>query len=866
MIRIRNQYRYIISAVPFGTREVMPMGEGDIAETYAPFEDDFIADYARNITGKLKLIGADFNWLYNIETSVYRCDAVSITIQRKCGGGWIDWFPGVINLTKAEFNPGMCEVDFQIDRADAYSCFLQKRDADIELFSMVSDRQVLQFVYPDSELEFVEYTNNTISFPFQYWGGTGTPAAGGWALWKHTFTTTSGPVYTNHTYWVREKRTVDCAITLGTPWKLISESCPGTGRVYARPAILYGLQASQTIDSSNVLTDWNRTFKVLGREQDGIVTIDNGIKLSTVLINYFADTCGMTFVSDFFQINPLVASSTNYVTGSMSKVYNLILFQKSDVKRANAVNNAAQFLVNFEQLFFALCRMFNLKYRIVGSTIQLEHVSYWTRGVGVDLRADRYRKLNRFKSRYTYDTTQLPREERFLYYEKTLGTDFHGLPIKYLNSCTSREGDGVKEYTVDGVMADLVLALSNPEPDSQAVTDAGVFIAAADLIATDNILITEDPIYGDIMPNNSLGWSQLLRDYHRHNRPFRNGVMNNQPTTFDSVLPTVKGEALTLPICCGDVINPLDKMTTQIGDGIIASTNFSLQTGLMDVELLYEADDESATNQPPIANPDGAIVQKNNAIDIDVLANDSDANGIATIGLVEIVTPLAAHGTAVVVGKKIRYTPATDYVGSDTLYYRIRDNALQYSNIALVVIQVLEPAPVAVPETYTVKRNQVNNIPAPGLLANDSPGAGASMVVVTGTITSNLGVTILPNSDGSFSYTAPNIVGTDFFTYMVQNDLGLTDTATVTLNIIDVPASTTYVLAWSPVDGPQSCFLYTQPPARRNYYSTAGTLAVGSVLYKDDLLTTLADAGWHSNGTTVYRVGTGGIINQITSC
>jgi hypothetical protein len=864
---IRNQYRYFISAFPFGTREIMPLKESDAAETFTKSADDFIADYRREISGKLKLVGADFDFLYGIETSVYRCESVTITIQKNCSGGWSDWYTGVINLTKCEFNPGMCEVDFQIDPADAYTCFEEKRQQDVDLFGLVGERHTMGFIFPDSELEYVEYETTAIPIPFPYWAGSGTPQSGGWVLWKHTFTTTFdvGTVHTNNTFWVREKRTVDCAITLPTPWVLISETCPGTGRVYARPAVLYGLVFNQTINSSNVLVDWIRAYKILGRESDGIVSIDNGMKLSQILTNFFLNSCNLNVVSEFFQINPASPSSTNYVTGLPSKVYNLLVFQKSDVKRASAINNATKCIVDFEDLFFGICRFFNLEYWIEGDTVHIEHVSFRTMVTGLDLTLPRYKKFTRFKTRYQYDTSKLPREEKFITQEKTVNSDFEGFPIRYSNNCANSGSDGVKEYPVNGVTTDLVFVLNNPESDSKAVSDEGVFLAATDAFAGGNYLITEPAVLFEVMPNNSLAWSQLLRDYHRHKRPFRNGNMNAVETTFDSVIPTVKGEEIAIPFCCGDVFDPGKLVKYVIGDGAVESTSFSLRTGIMKLNLLYEADDEGATNQPPIANTDAASVAKNLSIDIDVLANDSDAQGIGSIDLVEITTG-PTNGTATVVDKKIRYVPASDWTGTDSLYYRIRDNALQYSNTALVVINVIDPAPDAVNDAFTVRRNQSNTIPSPGLLANDSPGSGAVITVVPGTVVSNNGVNVTVNADGSFTYPAPDVTGTDSFSYQIINDQGGTDTATVTLTLITVPDSETYVMSFSAVDAFQACFLYTQPITRRNYYSTASPLSDGAVLYEDDLLTEFAAVGWYSNGLDVFRVAANGIIVDVSNC
>jgi hypothetical protein len=544
----------------------------------------------------------------------------------------------------------------------------------------------------------------------------------------------------------------------------------------------------------------------------------------------------------------------------------LLVFQKSDVKRPNSNSNATQCIVNFQQFFEGISLFFNLEYRIEGSTIRIEHCSYFSALPGINLTSPKYRKLTRFKTRYSYDTSKLPNKETFLISEKTPLSDFEGTPILYTNNCAQTGADASKEYSVQGITTDLFYVLNNPESDSKNVSDQGVFLVATDFFAGGNYLITEDGILylGKVYPNNSLAWSQLLRDYHRYKRPFRNGRMNNTLTTFDSVVPSVKGEEITIPLCCGDVFNPTALITSEIGDGTLESASFIFRTGILKLNVLYEADDESATNQPPIANNDFVTIQMNNSIDVDVLANDSDANGIGTISLVEIVTP-PVNGSATVVDKKIRYIPTTSYIGPDSLTYRIRDNALQYSNIAVVAITVADPAPAAINDAYTVKRNQANTIAAPGVLVNDSAGAGSSISVVAGVVVSNLGINITMNANGSFVYNAPNIVGTDFFTYQVVNNLGVTDSATVNLNIINVPSSQTYNLSYSMTDGPQACSNYLFPSGQSPYFSTSLPLIVGSVLYVDDLLTTVVANGYYSNGTSVFETNAGVIVN-ITMC
>ncbi|MCK9486844.1 MAG: Ig-like domain-containing protein [Dehalococcoidia bacterium] len=88
-------------------------------------------------------------------------------------------------------------------------------------------------------------------------------------------------------------------------------------------------------------------------------------------------------------------------------------------------------------------------------------------------------------------------------------------------------------------------------------------------------------------------------------------------------------------------------------------------------------------NDAPEARDDTATVRKDQARVIDVLANDRDVDG-DTMTLQAVSAP--AHGTAVINGGKVTYTPATGYVGSDAFTYVVSDGAL--SDTAVVSIAV----------------------------------------------------------------------------------------------------------------------------------------------------------------------------------
>jgi hypothetical protein len=78
-----------------------------------------------------------------------------------------------------------------------------------------------------------------------------------------------------------------------------------------------------------------------------------------------------------------------------------------------------------------------------------------------------------------------------------------------------------------------------------------------------------------------------------------------------------------------------------------------------------------SVNDLPQAEHDSASVTKNSSALIDVLANDEDADSADVLSITLVNEP--THGTAVIEDGKVRYTPDTDFVGTDIFYYTMSD-------------------------------------------------------------------------------------------------------------------------------------------------------------------------------------------------
>lgn len=181
-------------------------------------------------------------------------------------------------------------------------------------------------------------------------------------------------------------------------------------------------------------------------------------------------------------------------------------------------------------------------------------------------------------------------------------------------------------------------------------------------------------------------------------------------------------------------------------------------------------------NYAPTAMPDSDTTPENTAVMIDVLANDSDPDG-DTLSLADVDTP--SHGTAVISGDNIIYTPAADFIGTDTFNYTIRDSNNNTATAAITVtVSNVNSAPLATNDTRTTPEDTPITI---DVMSNDSDPDGDSIRIdsndspISGTaVISGDSIIYTPNS---------GFTGTDIFDYTITDGNGGTQTATVTVTV-----------------------------------------------------------------------------------
>ncbi|MEM7545403.1 MAG: tandem-95 repeat protein [Pseudomonadota bacterium] len=192
----------------------------------------------------------------------------------------------------------------------------------------------------------------------------------------------------------------------------------------------------------------------------------------------------------------------------------------------------------------------------------------------------------------------------------------------------------------------------------------------------------------------------------------------------------------------------------------------------------------SASNAAPTAVDDTATVAEDGSVNIDVVANDSDADGdIVTLAG---VAAQPANGTAVAEADgTVTYTPNPDFNGTDSFDVSVSDGqgGTAISTVTVTVTGVNDD-PIAVDDSATTVLETAAVI---DVLANDIDVDGDTLIVAVTTDGANGSVTV--NPDGTVTYTPDaGFIGDDSFTYTVDDQAGgAPSQATVDVTVLGAP-------------------------------------------------------------------------------
>lgn len=189
--------------------------------------------------------------------------------------------------------------------------------------------------------------------------------------------------------------------------------------------------------------------------------------------------------------------------------------------------------------------------------------------------------------------------------------------------------------------------------------------------------------------------------------------VNDPPSAADDSIATMQDTAVTVNALANDTDpdgEALSVASSTIGANGTTAVNadntitYTPNTGFFGIDsFTYTATDgalvsNAATvtvtvnqrvNSAPVAVNDNATTRKNVAVTINVLANDTDADGTLNPATVAVAVNPTRGGTAVVnASGAITFTPKFNFRGTDTFTYTVRDNEGAISNQATVRVNV----------------------------------------------------------------------------------------------------------------------------------------------------------------------------------
>ena len=185
-------------------------------------------------------------------------------------------------------------------------------------------------------------------------------------------------------------------------------------------------------------------------------------------------------------------------------------------------------------------------------------------------------------------------------------------------------------------------------------------------------------------------------------------------------------------------------------------------------------------NTAPNANADRGGGFRRQPVGIDVLANDTDADGDAL--RVSMVDMPSAGTASITADNRVRYTPGFSFVRTDEFAYSISDGNGGTAT-ASVAIGSGTP-PLARPDAVTTQQGWSVEI---DVLANDDDPDGDALSIVSAGPTATGTVTIV--GDRIRYEPAPDYRGTARFDYQISDGTGGESTAQVSVTVNGAPAA-----------------------------------------------------------------------------
>jgi outer membrane protein OmpA-like peptidoglycan-associated protein len=190
-------------------------------------------------------------------------------------------------------------------------------------------------------------------------------------------------------------------------------------------------------------------------------------------------------------------------------------------------------------------------------------------------------------------------------------------------------------------------------------------------------------------------------------------------------------------------------------------------------------------NQPPVVGDLSVTTQRNQRIDIDVLAEASDPDGDA-LSIAGFAQP--SNGTVTESGGVLRYQPEAEFFGSDSFSFTVSDGrGGEASGTVSIEVVFANRAPVANPDEATTTVGEAVTV---DVLANDFDPDGDPLEVIEVVQWYGVPADYTINEDGTITFRITDSCnGRNRFRYTISDPFGATATANVSVDRVAGGAS-----------------------------------------------------------------------------
>lgn len=526
----------------------------------------------REFVTPITFTGADFDWLYSIETDTDRCDEITATLTHEDGFTW----SGLLRLSDTDWLVDECRVTLRLYNDDKYEC-MEKLVLDDE-FNLLERESLSVQLYegtlePDNNL-FEDYGPDTSEYP----PPVTDPTDPAWTFLSIEAENIGG-YWTGNAAWVRQSITTTCVAGVpeppGTPntegWTLRVNDCAGSGTAtWTKPVrVIPAPGIPPVLDGE--------TWRVINIVPNTLLS--GGRALNPLLEDLFDGSCPAPVISDFLGINPEGDAPSNSAYDVAPRFQNILIFQRSDIRLPNAAQDATIGRLKLKTILEGLEAALRLKWFFDESgNFRIEHESFFTRANGFDLTTD---GVIISRARYQRIDSDYPRYQGFAWDESYRQQDFEGVDIIYNNAC----GKDVQQFQAP-FSTDIASVIADP---SRASDTGFMWVSTVFDGTTYRVITVPGALSGVEILNGHFAWANLHDPIHLYERPFASGNVNGSVTTMETVAPT-RRQQVTAVICPSDwhTIDTNEKVKTTLGWGKVERVTYDYATQTAEFTILHD--------------------------------------------------------------------------------------------------------------------------------------------------------------------------------------------------------------------------------------------------------------------------------------